>query len=252
MILFFTYHAVSGTKDSTSHDFYTVTRKQIEKHFSALGASNRQCVAPGELRKQPTFTARDFMLSFDDATTDHAEIVLPLLRERGWKAAFFIPTAKLNKPGYLTDAQVRDLAKEGHTIGIHSHEHRRLDLASDDQMREQIKRSQQIVGDLTGERPWLFAPPGGFLNEHVREVALGFDFQAIRTMRWGYNERMDLTALETVPINRYTDDGKFRFVIEARNPTRFMYFGKQAMKSLVPSRAYEKIRNSIFKLSGRN
>jgi peptidoglycan/xylan/chitin deacetylase (PgdA/CDA1 family) len=192
------------------------------------------------------------MLSFDDATADHAEIVLPLLRERKWTAAFFVPTAKLNKPGYLSNAQVQEMAREGHTIGFHSHEHRRLDLASDDQMREQISRSQQIVGDLIGAKPWLFAPPGGFLNEHIREVALGFEVKAIRTMRWGYNEQFDLTSLETIPINRYTDDAKFRHVMEARHQTRLMYIGKQAMKSLVPSRAYERIRNLLFKFSGRN
>jgi len=252
MILLFTYHAVSSANDPKGRDFYAVQRRQLESHFKALGASGRECVPPAALRDQRGLPSRNFILSFDDATVDHAEVVRPLLRERGWKAAFFVPTAKLNKPGYLTDAQVRELANDGHTIGFHSHEHRRLDLASDDQMREQIRRSQQIVAELIGEKPWLFAPPGGFLNEHVREVALGFGVQAIRTMRWGYNETIDLTGLETIPINRYTDDGKFRRIIEARHQTRIMYFGKQAMKSLVPTRAYERIRNLLFKLSGRN
>ena len=74
------------------------------------------------------------------------------------------------------------------------------------EMREQIKRSREIIGNLIGEPPWLFAPPGGFINEHVREVALGFGVEVLRTMRWGYNQSPDRTGLETIPVNRYTDD----------------------------------------------
>jgi peptidoglycan/xylan/chitin deacetylase (PgdA/CDA1 family) len=251
MILLFTYHKVSVGTEPGARDFYTVTREQLTKHFEALAATGRQCLSVSAVREQKPLPGNSFILSFDDGTADHIEIVLPQLRERGWTATFFVPTAKLNKPGYITDAQVRELAQAGHSIGFHSHEHRRLDLATDDQMREQISRSQQIVGDLIGGKPWLFAPPGGFMNEHVREVALGFGVEVIRTMRWGYNETLDLTALETIPINRYTNDAKFQKILQVRQ-TRYLYFGKQAMKALVPTHAYEKMRNLLFKLAGRN
>ena len=251
MILLFTYHKVSAGAEVGERDFYTVTRGQLVQHFQALAATGRQCLAASAMREPNSLPRNNFVLSFDDGTADHFDIVLPLLRERGWRATFFIPTAKLNKPGYVTDDQVRELAKAGHDIGFHSHEHRRLDLATDDQMREQISRSQQIVGNLIGEKPRLFAPPGGFMNEHVREVALGFGAEVIRTMRWGYNETLDLTGLETVPINRHTDAAKFQKILEFRQ-TRYMYFGKQAMKALIPTRAYEKVRNLLFKLARRN
>jgi peptidoglycan/xylan/chitin deacetylase (PgdA/CDA1 family) len=157
----------------------------------------------------------------------------------------------LNKPGYLTEAQVGELARAGHSIGCHSHEHRRLDLATDDEMREQIGRSQQILGDLLGGRPRAFAPVGGFMNEHLREVALGFGVEVIRTMRWGYNKTPDLTALETIPINRHTDDAKFREILAGRQ-TNHLYFGKEAVKAILPARAYEQTRTLLFKLAGRN
>jgi peptidoglycan/xylan/chitin deacetylase (PgdA/CDA1 family) len=251
MILVFTYHAVGGADGKRGRDFYTVRPEQLERHFNALAVTGCRCRSFAGLREASSPAGGDFMLAFDDATADHAEIVAPLLERRGWTAAFFVPTAKLNQPGYLTDGQVRELAQAGHDIGIHSHEHRRLDVATDDQMREQISRSQQIVGDLIGERPWLFAPPGGFVNEHVREVALGFGVEVIRTMRWGCNKTLDLTALETIPINRHTDDAKFQQILQARH-TRYLYFGKEAMKALVPTRFYEKMRNLLFKLAGRN
>lgn len=251
MILFLTYHKLCAGAGTGGRDFYTVTRDQLALHFQALAAAGRQCVPVSALREGAALPPNNFILSFDDGTADHFEMVLPLLRERGWTATFFVPTGKLNKPGHLTEVQVRELAQAGHTIGCHSHDHRRLDLATDDQMREQIGRSQQIIGNLIGGKPWLFAPVGGFMNEHVREVALGFGLEVIRTMRWGYNKTPDLTALETIPINRHTDAPKFQKILEARQ-TRYLYFGKQAMKALVPSRAYEKLRTLLFKLAGRN
>src|SRR5207245_776655 len=68
-----------------------------------------------------------FMLSFDDGTVDHYEVVSPLLEAAGRAAIFFVPTAKLNQPGRLTGGMVKEMAKAGHTIGLHGHEHRRLD-----------------------------------------------------------------------------------------------------------------------------
>jgi peptidoglycan/xylan/chitin deacetylase (PgdA/CDA1 family) len=251
MILVFTYHVVDGTDGKRARDFYTVQTEQMERHCDALAATGGRGISCASLRQANSPAGGDFILTFDDATADHATTVAPLLARRGWTAAFFVPTAKLNQPGYLTDAQVRELAQAGHDIGFHSHEHRRLDLAPDDQMREQISRSQQIIGDLIGERPRLFAPPGGFMNEHLREVALGFGVEVIRTMRWGYNRTLDLTALETVPINRHTDDAKFQKILQIRR-TNCMYFGKQAMKALVPTRTYERMRNLLFKLARRN
>ena len=251
MILVLTYHKICAGAGPGSGDFYTVTRDQLAEQFQALAAAGRQCMSVSALRERAAVPPNNFVLSFDDGTTDHFEAVLPLLRERGWTAAFFVPTGKLNQPGHLSNAQVRELARCGYCIGCHSHDHRRLDLATDDQMREQMSRSRQIIGDLIGEKPWLFAPVGGFTNEHVRDVALGFGLEVIRTMRWGYNRTVDLTALETIPIHRHTDRAKFQKILEARQAP-WMYHGKQAMKALVPARVYERLRALTFKLAGRN
>lgn len=251
MILIFTYHAVCGADNRRGQDFYTVTAEQLERHFDAIARHGKQCVTISDLRAGKALPPDNFILTFDDATADHAEVVAPLLARRGWKAAFFVPTSKLNRAGYLGDDQVRALARAGHCVGFHSHEHRRLDIASDDEMREQIKRSREIIGNLIGEPPWLFAPPGGFINEHVREVALGFGVEVLRTMRWGYNQSPDRTGLETIPVNRYTDDAKFQLILQARQ-TRYLYLGKQAMKAFVAPRTYERLRSWLFRVSGKN
>lgn len=251
MIPIFTYHKISDGDAGGGAEFYTVSRGQLVRQLEALATAARRCVGAEVLLESNSRTGEKFILSFDDATQDHYEIVFPLLEERGLRAVFFVPSAKLNQPRRLTDAQVREMARAGQTIGLHGHEHKRLDVLDDDELREQIRRSREIIGDLAGERPWIFAPPGGFLSEHVREVALGFGVRAIRTMRWGYNQNMDVTALETIPINRHTDDRKFLRILDSRE-IPFLYSGKQAVKALIPARAYERLRSTLFKMSGRN
>ena len=250
MILFFTYHKIRRDDAADTPEFYTVARAQLTRQLDTLTTAGILGVAAANLLEQPKTASPRYVLSFDDGTLDHYEIVFPLMQERGLRAVFFVPTDKLNRPGHLTNAHVQEMACAGQTIGLHSHEHKRLDLLDDDEMRAQIGRSKRTLRDLTGADSWIFAPPGGFFNEHVREVALGFGAQIIRTMRWGYNESPDLTGMETVPVNRHTDDAKFQKIIQHRQ-SRLPYYAKEAAKTLVPARAYERLRGMLFGLKGK-
>ena len=70
----------------------------------------------------------------------------------------------------------------------------------------------------------------------------------MRTMRWGYNQKLDLMALETLPINRHTNERKFLRLLESRSMP-LLYAGKEAVKRLVPLPAYERLRRLLFKFS---
>jgi peptidoglycan/xylan/chitin deacetylase (PgdA/CDA1 family) len=186
------------------------------------------------------------ILTFDDATCDHYDVVFPMLEKHRWRGSFFVPTAKLNQPGYLTDAQVREMSAAGHEIGSHSHEHQRMDRLSEEEVRQQMTRSQEILAGIIGKKPVTFVPPGGFMNEHIRKVAGELGFRGIRTMRWGYNQKMDLMGLETLPINHYTGEKRFQKLLEPQGASA-LYAGKEMLKKLMPLRNYEKLRKLAFK-----
>jgi peptidoglycan/xylan/chitin deacetylase (PgdA/CDA1 family) len=181
------------------------------------------------------------MLSFDDGTADHYEVVFPLLAKAKRSATFFVPTAKLNRPGYLTNEMIREMAKAGHTIGLHGHEHRRLDEFGEEDIRVQMEVSRAKLGELTGTAPLVFAPPGGFMDRRVQKVALETGVRAIRTMRWGYNRRVDLAALECIPLNRHSGKAEFRRVLEFRSQA-MAYAMKQLARKVVPAGMYGPLR----------
>jgi peptidoglycan/xylan/chitin deacetylase (PgdA/CDA1 family) len=140
------------------------------------------------------------------------------------------------------------MARAGHTIGLHSHNHRRLDVLPPEKIREEMVRSQEILSGILGRKPVIFAPPGGFINAQVRAAAVEQGVRIIRSMRWGYNQKPELLDMETIPINRYTNEKKFLRIMESRNP-RILYAGKEALKRLIPLRFYQMIRRLAFKFS---
>lgn len=246
MIHFLTYHKVVAPSDGDT-DFYTVTCAQLRQQLQALADAG---FTPGQLERPEDWkkiSGKQFALSFDDGTADHFEVVLPVLKQFNLRGLFFIPTARMNRPGRLTDAQVRQMAAAGHVIGCHGHEHQRLDTLSETDMRHQLRKSRDTLVQIAGVPIRAFAPPGGFINSNIRATALDLGLDVIRTMRWGFNAQLDFTALETIPINRHTDARRFSKILEGKQP-RLLYFAKQAAKTLVPARTYERMRGWIFKL----
>ena len=126
---------------------------------SATWAANPATL--GELLSAKPLPDDRYILTFDDATTDHYTAVFPLLKKYHCRASFFVPTARLDLPGYLTRAQVKELAAAGNEIGSHGHEHVRLDSLPEYEIRRQISWSQKIISDLIGAVPACLVPPGG-------------------------------------------------------------------------------------------
>jgi peptidoglycan/xylan/chitin deacetylase (PgdA/CDA1 family) len=247
MRLIFTYHEVREGADESDANFYTISPAQLSHHIATLTAQGRQSATLEELLPGKMLPEDRYVLTFDDATIDHYEVVFPLLGKNRCRASFFVPTAKLDQPGYLTRSQVREMAAAGHGIGSHSHIHQRMDVLPDDEIRRQISLSQNIIADITGVKPVTFVPPGGYTNRRVRAAAAGLGVQLLRTMRWGYNQKMDLLGLETIPINHYTGDEQFIKLLVPRGRS-LLYTTKETLKKLLPLRGYEELRRLAFKL----
>ena len=121
MILCLTYHKVVNSADDCDEDFYTVTADDLVAQIQATLAAGFTPLTFAELKSARTIEGEKFLLTFDDGTVDHHDIVLPILKKLGQYAVFFVPTAKLNRPGYLTEAQATEIATAGQLSGCHSH-----------------------------------------------------------------------------------------------------------------------------------
>ena len=107
MILVLTYHKVLRGPDPES-GFYTLAAEQLERQLELLAQSGLHALTPETLISSEPPPQRAYLLSFDDGTEDHYEVVLPLLARYGCRAVFFVPTAKLNRSGFFPPSAASD------------------------------------------------------------------------------------------------------------------------------------------------
>ena len=233
----------NGRSGQPGGSFYTITLDDLRAHLDALAARGYACFSPEALLAGKD-DARVCALTFDDGTEDHHERVLPLLAERGWRAMFFVPTTHLDRPGFVTRAQLRAIADAGHIIGCHGHDHLRLDRMSDAEIQRQLETSLGILRDVTGQPVEFFAPPGGFVDARVRRIAASLGLRVLRTMEWGFNKQLRLDALECIPLNRHITPARLARLLDGGSLgwLRALYWGKEGVKKLLPQEAYFRLR----------
>jgi peptidoglycan/xylan/chitin deacetylase (PgdA/CDA1 family)/GT2 family glycosyltransferase len=118
---------------------------------------------PGHRRPAPSIvgveTPRpEFVLTFDDGPTPGTtESILEVLRDHGATATFFV----LANRAVQHPSLMRDVLAEGHEIGLHGPDHRRLTLFSARQVRDRTRAARQTVEDLAGTPVRWFRPPYG-------------------------------------------------------------------------------------------
>ncbi|MDH6122244.1 polysaccharide deacetylase family protein [Kitasatospora sp. GAS204B] len=97
-------------------------------------------------------------LTFDDGPSpQYTPQVLDILRDHSVHATFFVCGDNIQ----LYPDVVRRIVAEGHTIGNHTWSHPHLGDLSDDDVRDQIQRTQDAVTQVSGRTPVLFRAPYG-------------------------------------------------------------------------------------------
>jgi len=97
-------------------------------------------------------------LTFDDGpSSPYTEQILDILRERKVTATFFLCGKNVERYPEIA----RRIVAEGHTVGNHTYSHpfpyfrRRSFIAAE------VDRAQDVIEQITGQRPRIFRPPFG-------------------------------------------------------------------------------------------
>ena len=97
-------------------------------------------------------------LTFDDGPTPRAlATLLPLLRDYGVRATFFVNGAALERHPALGAALIRD----GHELGNHSYSHQRMLMQSQAFIADEIERTDALIRAAGHQGPVYFRPPYG-------------------------------------------------------------------------------------------
>lgn len=107
--------------------------------------------------------------------TEHIPTILEILEDQKVRANFFLDGkwAKENMK------MVKKIAEAGHVIGSHAYNHPDMAMLTEDQMKENIEQTNNIIQSIIGHPPEWFAPPSGSFNDKVVEIAHQFDMETI-------------------------------------------------------------------------
>ncbi|MED5618428.1 polysaccharide deacetylase family protein [Ideonella sp. BN130291] len=112
--------------------------------------------------------------------------VLELLDAHGARATFFC----IAQRAAAQPALAREIVARGHSVQNHSHAHRHnFALLGPRGFEREIARAQQVLGDITGERPSCFRAPAGLRNPFLDPVLHRLGLTLVSWTRRGFDTR---------------------------------------------------------------
>jgi peptidoglycan/xylan/chitin deacetylase (PgdA/CDA1 family) len=167
---------------------------------------HRALARPYRLPEKPV------ILTFDDGYADVYTDAVPILREFGFTATFFIVTEWLDvqQPGYLTWDQVRELEEQGFGFEAHSRSHLDMEGMSRPDLDYQIIGAQRAFQVELGRKPRFFVYPAGRWDENAI-IALGEAgyWGALTTQHGSWHRTDDLFEMSRLRVRGDMSAGDF-------------------------------------------
>ena len=115
---------------------------------------------------------KPIVLTFDDGYTDNYANAFPVLHNHKFTGTFFVITQFVNENrwGYMSWAQLDEMAKAGMEIGSHSLDHPELRGKSRAFQFHQLVDSKQMIETRLGTSVWSFAYPAGKYDANTISV----------------------------------------------------------------------------------
>ena len=161
-----------------------------------------------------SFNPATVAITFDDGCETDLLIAAPILRELGFGATFYITTGFLEKPGYLTHGQLRELSSLGFQIGCHSMTHAYLSDLDETGLRREIIDSKNQLEQLIGKPVEHFSCPGGRYNRRAIAMVQKEGYRTLATSQPRENSSgTNCFELARVPVMRETTLSRFRIIL---------------------------------------
>lgn len=185
------YHYIEHVQDpgDTIRISLNVLPETLDAQIRTLVAAGYTFITPSDMADildgiMPV-PEKPIILSFDDGYRDFYTGAFPILKKYNVRSVAYIITGFLNRPNYLTDYQLQEIAQSGIVeIGAHTVNHYALAGVSDQVAKQEIENSRLQLEQKLGIPIVDFAYPYGSFN--LRTVQL--------TKEAGYR-----TAVATIP-----------------------------------------------------
>lgn len=197
---------------------YAVPLDEFEWQLDRLVHTGRRGVSMREVVERLAAGKRvpgDWVaLTFDDGNESDAAHAAPLLAARGFSATFFVCGNRVGAQGGLGRGEIGEMTGAGMHIGAHGMTHRFLTALDAREEEDELVRSRDLLGDVTGGPVDHFAPPGGRYAARTLEALRRLSYRAVCNSHFGYNPaRGERFVYRRMPVTATTTRSQFDAMI---------------------------------------
>lgn len=150
---------------------YTVKPAAFAEQMKALADAGYNSILPDQLYDyllyNKSLPEKPIMITFDDTRGEQYSIGAAEMKKYNFKGVFFVMTVSINRPNYLSAAEIKDLSDSGNTIAAHTWDHHMVTkYTAEDWNTQLVKPKAKLEGII--EKPIsYFAYPFGLWNKEA-------------------------------------------------------------------------------------
>jgi len=227
---------------------YVVPAPDFRKHMARLASEGWRGLNVSEAIESSG--GKSVCITFDDGPETDLITAAPVLKELGFGATSYITVEFLGKPGYMSDAQLRELHSLGFEIGCHSLTHPYLTDVDDATLREETAGAKDRLEQIAGVRVDHFSIPGGRWNARVTRAVKQAGFRTMATSRTGTNfSTTDRFGLRRVAILNGTGSDALLRMCQGQGllPRQLKERGRDVVKRVFGNSIYDSLRGLVVR-----
>jgi peptidoglycan/xylan/chitin deacetylase (PgdA/CDA1 family) len=180
-------------------------------------------------------------ITFDDGWESDLIAAVPIMKEAGYNATFYVTVGFVGQPGYMSPTQIRELSVLGYEVGCHSMTHAYLTNLDERGLHREMAEAKTHLEDILGKPVEHFSCPGGRYNKRVMQAAREAGYRSLTNSRiHGNTPTTDPFALGRIAILRETELRVFQSICRGEG------FWKIQLRERLQNAAKSMLGNSLY------
>lgn len=163
------YHHIRSKYSSGRMQEYEVSPSAFADQMKTLNDSGYKTILPDDLYEHlvhgAKLPAKPVMLTFDDTDEEQYSIAWTEMKKYGYSGVYFVMTISINRPRYMTEAQLKNLSDSGNVVECHTWDHHMVTKYTHATWDTQLVKPQKRLEAITGKAIKYFAYPFGIWNQ---------------------------------------------------------------------------------------
>ena len=213
------YHRIRTIlpNDGENMKTYSVSPSQFAEQMETLYDNGFHTISPEQLYEylvhEGKLPSKPILITFDDTREEQYRLGAAELKKYGFKGLFFIMTVSIDRPGYMTKGQIKNLSDNGYAIGAHSWDHHLVTKYKGTDWEIQLQKPKKKLESITGKPVKYFAYPSGVWSKAAipKIKSNGYQLAFILSTQRDLNEPIYTIRRLIVP-NSLSADGMLKAI----------------------------------------